>query len=251
MVRQAEKFVPATERQLSYLVSLATERGYQFANNHLIAGGGEALDLAVLSKRQVSSMIEGLKGTPRTGPAKPSVKNLATEKQLDYLGRLMGERGWTFEGSRATSPQGETTNLLELSRAEASALIDTVSKLPRERTAKPDPGVKISEDGMYRMGGTVYKVQFAVHGTGRLYAKRLVLDAPPVRDASGKLVKSAELHFEKDEKATRSLLPEHRMTKDDAKEFGDLYGCCIRCAAVLTDEDSIARGAGIVCFDKI
>ncbi len=41
------------------------------------------------------------------------------------------------------------------------------------------------------------------------------------------------------------------MTLEQAQEFGKLYGVCCRCAADLTDEDSIARGMGPVCAGKM
>ena len=44
----------------------------------------------------------------------------------------------------------------------------------------------LAEEGFYAVGGTYFKVQRAVHGSGRLYAKELV--ELPVRDESGQIV---------------------------------------------------------------
>src|SRR5690554_6938476 len=84
------------------------------------------------------------------------------------------------------------------------------------------------EDGMYVLDGVIYKVQHAVHGSGRQYAKRLVPNSPGERAS-----------FEYAPGMVRKLRPEHRMSLDQAKEFGALYGTCCQCGRVLTNEDSI------------
>lgn len=48
----------------------------------------------------------------------------------------------------------------------------------------------------------------------------------------------------------RLLRPEHKLTLEQAAEFGKATGRCARCAAVLTDEESISRGVGPVCATK-
>jgi hypothetical protein len=87
---------------------------------------------------------------------------------------------------------------------------------------------------MHKVGDDVYKVQVAVHGSGHRYAKRLV-------------VAGHEAAFEYEAGAMRSLSAATLMSLDDAKAFGALYGVCCVCAAVLTDEKSIAAGVGPVC----
>jgi len=139
-----------------------------------------------------------------------------------------------------------------MTKDEARRLIDTLTSLPT-RNRNDIPAKKDGEalhavtEGMYRLpNGEIYKVQKAVHGSGQLYAKKLVkLDEPTT-------VRGKEAHyaFEMARGAIRQLRPEHRMTREDAKKFGDLYGCCCRCGTVLTDEESIARGIGPVCADK-
>lgn len=89
-------------------------------------------------------------------------------------------------------------------------------------------------EGIYRRDGVIYKVQRAIHGSGRLYAKELV---------EGRFVMAAG--------AIKLLSQADRMTTEEAAAWGALYGRCIRCQADLTDEDSIARGMGLVCATKI
>jgi hypothetical protein len=96
--------------------------------------------------------------------------------------------------------------------------------------AKPQPAT----EGMYFYEGRVVKVQRAVHGSGQLYAKELVNGT-----------------FQMVPGLVRKITQAHRMTVEQAAEYGQLYGICVRCAAPLTDEESIARGIGPVCAGKI
>lgn len=97
---------------------------------------------------------------------------------------------------------------------------------------------RVVEDGIYRTpDGTVYKVQEAKLTHGRLYAKRLT-----VEDGKGVFVY---------ERGGISLLtPAMRMTLDEAREYGRLYGVCVRCGSPLTDEVSIAAGIGPICAGR-
>lgn len=97
------------------------------------------------------------------------------------------------------------------------------------------------ESGIYLLGEEIYKVQKAVHGSGNMYAKRLVISYY----AEGKTG-----NFEYAPGTVRKLRPEHKMSLDQAKEFGALYGVCCRCGRTLTDEESIANGIGPICASK-
>lgn len=102
----------------------------------------------------------------------------------------------------------------------------------------PAPRVNVpAEEGMYRKGDVIYKVQIAVHGNGRPYAKQLVQDGE-------------NWSFEYAPGAVRTLRPEHRLTLEQAKEFGALYGTCCVCGRTLTNESSIEAGIGPVCASK-
>jgi hypothetical protein len=94
-------------------------------------------------------------------------------------------------------------------------------------------------DGMYLMDDVVYKVQHAIHGSGKPYAKMLVPNAP-----------GEKARFEYAPGAINKLRPEHKMTMEQAKEWGALYGTCVRCGLLLTREDSIERKMGLTCFNK-
>jgi len=135
------------------------------------------------------------------------------------------------------------TAYYHLSDRQVEAVLNSKArdeKWAAERSAKAAAPVarKPVEHGMYRKDGQIIKVQIAVHGSGKVYAKVLVIDAP------------GEGHFEYAPGVVSTLTPEDRMTPGEAAEFGRLYGICIVCSATLTDEESIARGIGPVCAGK-
>lgn len=108
----------------------------------------------------------------------------------------------------------------------------------------------VTEAGMYRQDGVIYKVQKAVHGSGHLYAKRLVLSGYATDDNGGPTV-GTTAHFEYAAGMIRKLYAEDRMTLEQAKEFGALYGTCCVCGRTLTNETSIEAGIGPVCGNRI
>lgn len=110
--------------------------------------------------------------------------------------------------------------------------------------AAPSPTTLVDQDGIYRTDdGTIYKAQRAVvEGSGRLYAKRLVITEQPDGTRKGRFVYAPG--------AIHTLRDDQRLTREEAAAFGRLYGVCVRCGSPLTDEDSIARGMGSTCAGK-
>lgn len=202
-----------------------------------------AADLEGKNQNYVSRIIDNLQAILASEPA------AASEGQKRYARSLYSIRLSTGDAETDAKFAAE---LEKLTMDEAKRLIDTLMSLP-ERPRHEIPARREAEalhavtEGMYRLpNGDIYKVQQAVHGSGQLYAKKLVqLDEPTT--VRGKEVRFG---FEMARGAIKALRPEYRMTREDAKEFGDLYGCCIRCGAVLTDEASIERGMGATCAEK-
>jgi hypothetical protein len=166
---------------------------------------------------------------------------------LDLMIELSPEDGEEIEAGRAQY----LDNVRRLSTAEASRQIDatkaSIAKMRQQvrnakvaqRATEPAAAPAEIEAGMYILDGEIYKVQVAVHGSGRPYAKRLV---------PGEF---GQASFEYARGIVRRLRPEHRMTLDQAREYGALYGVCVRCGATLTREESIERAMGPVCAGKI
>lgn len=174
---------------------------------------------------------------PETNPfdnAPAVAPNAATEKQISFLSRLLVERGLFVSDEE----------LSQLTKKEASARIDALLQIPRTPKATREPEIT---DGMYRVsldGGpvmTIYKVQRAIHGSGKLYAKKLVIDDS---------VSPANCYFDYAPGVVRQLRPEHKMSLEDAKRFGALYGTCCVCGRTLTNEASIEEGIGPICRGK-
>ena len=93
------------------------------------------------------------------------------------------------------------------------------------------------EEGFYEKDGEIFKVQIAVHGSGKPYAKRFVED----EGTTGWVISPG---------MALRLEEEDRIDLERAKELGHLYGICFRCGRTLTDESSIEAGIGPVCAAK-
>lgn len=173
-------------------------------------------------------------------PAAPvRTTSTATDAQVDYIlsltKRNLGEA--TDEVLEAAEAHARG-----LSTREASKLIDTLKAIP---AAPKKAATATVTEGMYRdpATGDIFKVQAAVHGSGQLYAKKLVaLEEPRVK---GKKTYSHEFAYVAG--LIGRIRPEWKMSKEEAQEWGRLYGSCCKCGAVLTDEQSIANGIGPVC----
>lgn len=177
-----------------------------------------------------------------------------TENQVNYIAALLGKHDTS--GYALAAPAAEVANGTRvIAKSSASTLIKELLALPLSKGGKAATEAKahepITEDGMYRTAsGAIYKVQFAVHGSGNLYAKRLVVLSEPMRDEEGTIVQAAEVSFEYERGAVQRLTREDKMTLAQAKEFGALYGTCCKCGKTLTKEESIAAGIGPVCASK-
>lgn len=137
------------------------------------------------------------------------------------------------------------------------AVADVPTLIYVEPVEAPAPAT----EGMYRKDGTIYKVQVAVHGSGLPYAKRLVVDEVPCETCSHQFSTdcpacngssgSYRTYFEYAPGAIRQLDQSHRLTLEQAKEFGALYGTCCVCGRTLTNETSIEAGIGPTCAGRL
>jgi hypothetical protein len=145
------------------------------------------------------------------------------------------------------SMQGEV--IPEVQEVVSQAELDGMPKRERKVGTKL---VKVEHDGMYMTpDGRIYKVQIAHHGSGHLYAKKLVVESDAVRNEDGTIVHPARISFQYERGAINRLSADWRMSLEEAKEFGALYGRCVRCGKILTREESIERAMGPVCVRKL
>ena len=226
-----------SQAKLDYVASLLRELWASDAETaeELVA------ELPTFDAAHIDRMIDNIK------PILP-----ITEGQERFLRNLVGQK--LAPGSELAEAILAKAPLL--TKTEAKRHLDDLQQLPDyvapvaagEKPARRN-APEVEADGMYRNPetGDIYKVQVAHHGSGKLYAKILVkLDEPTT-------VRGKEAHYEfvMARGAIMAIKPEWRLTREDAKEFGDLYGCCMRCGTVLTDEKSIERGMGPTCYDKM
>lgn len=130
--------------------------------------------------------------------------------------------------------------------AEARACEAPASAPSAPEDAYNRPSGLFAEEGFYKVGETYFKVQKAVHGSGRVYAKELV--ELPQRDADGNLIEKGR--WEMARGIVSRLRPEDLLSAEEGAEFGKLYGICMYCWRELTDERSIEVGYGPICADK-
>lgn len=236
----------------------------------------------VLARLRRQALAEGATGRPsshgelitehlqHTVPVTPeerrehACRNGMTLKQYDFLLRLIAER---------ETPLVET-DLDGLYRNQASTAIGRLVDTPRRQAYVADThGTKqtvtedtkyATEDGIYRNpeNGQIFKAQFnRATGDGRrLYAKRLGMSVLENGEWNTYLSipldgKPTGRHtFEWDYVGSTpraGVLAVWKVTQDEAKAFGALYGRCIRCHRELTKEESIERMMGDTCAGKM
>lgn len=212
----------STRAKLAGFHGVGVERGHELVKPSYGRGGQQ--------------YVGGNRSTPRDPNASEKqisfIKVLLDERDffsLDDIDRTVARKVMAGEPIRGHQASRLITNL------KVTAYSSKVSSngFQKDR-AKPEPKPEL-EAGIYLRDDVVYKVQRAVHGSGRMYAKALVVD------------EFGSARFEMAKGAIFKLAPEHRMTLEQAKEFGAVYGVCCRCGATLTDETSIEAGIGPVC----
>lgn len=159
----------------------------------------------------------------------------ATEKMREFVQVLLAERDWEQEQVLAIAPSREHVAEFDVARS----LINYLKSRPK-RAGQSGAGAgrpPVVEAGMYKQGDRIFKVQQAIHGSGNLYAKELVRHGD-------------SFSFEYARGAIRRLSAEDKMSLEEAKEFGVLYGTCCVCGRVLTKESSIEAGIGPICAQK-
>lgn len=153
----------------------------------------------------------------------------ATEAQINFLIKLLAER---IEDPEKSLNAIKWVNEHRMSKATASAKISEYLEMPKVResfNATPE-----LDEGMYKVGEDIFKV-YRTRDKNILVTKQLIEGA---FEYTGK-------------KPLSRITAEHRMTLDEAKEYGRVTGTCCQCGRKLTDETSIAEGIGPVCAGKI
>lgn len=152
-----------------------------------------------------------------------AISNPASPAQIKFLRSLLIEK-LDAEAGTATVQWLDTHTL---SKATASAKITEYKAMPTvNRAAQLD-------EGMYKVGEEIFKVYFTQ--AGHLATKQLTEDG---FEYTGR-------------KPLAVIKSEHRMTLDQAKQYGQVTGTCCMCGRKLTNEESIAEGIGPRCAGRI
>lgn len=141
----------------------------------------------------------------------------------------------------------EKTGRDTVSQDTFRTLLPKLQEAKRIETEKPkaEPAQNISqvvevEDGVYYVGGTIFKVKKTK--AGRQWAHKLVVlgEASKGGHVAAKFVYAGGV-------AKNGITPEAKLTYEKAQEFGALYGICCCCGRLLTNELSVYLGIGPVC----
>ena len=211
----------ATAKQSAYITTLLAERihnlPYTDGSEVNIRHASRVIDHLRLCPKKDTAMTTTLTGRP------------ATDKQAAFLRKLIAERNAVTDPFFTTTAEALSNGTL--TTAQASDAIDRLLAMPRNAST----AAAELEAGIYLLGDKVVKVQRAVHGSGNMYAK--VLDP-----STGK--------FDYTPGLIRELTADQRMTLEQARQYGAIYGVCCNCGRTLTNEDSIEAGIGPVCASR-
>lgn len=162
----------------------------------------------------------------------------ATQKQRDFIERLLGEKdttgtayeGWTPDWSRATS-------------RTASTVIDFLLTLPK-RTAPAAPAAAEVTPGVYVIHGDEYVRVYHGQQSGKMLVKRINME----QDGD-----TWTVHYEYLGSADRVLVPAatpERLSLEEVGSLGITTNHCLMCGRRLDDPESVDRGIGPVCAAK-
>lgn len=199
---------------------------------YAVAGTVEDLKTQIVGNLQQ----RGLTGTMRFFYPQRVSADPATEKQVNYAMHLYRRK--VNPNLTDLSLEKVREWMVSLSKKEIGKFITEKATMPDLEKATPNQKVKV-EEGIYKVRESIYKVLRAVHGSGHLYVKKLEL-------VGGKG------SFKKAPAGSMTLVSREgtKLTTEQAKEFGDLYGVCCCCGRALTDEESIRLGVGPICRKK-
>lgn len=115
---------------------------------------------------------------------------------------------------------------------------EEISRMEEDRRAtsiweEDDSGIYKDPDS-----DRIFKVYQSTQ-SGRMLCKILVVD---------KFEKKGRFQYQG--MASRWVSKEWKLSLEEAKKFGQIYGVCCVCGRTLTDEESVANGIGPICAGK-
>lgn len=221
-------FNPLSDRQANYIRSLARRTPVSLLAPETRGWVEMVQAQNEITREQAKKAIDELISVQKTAiPSDDQARatRLITPAQLGFLKKLLSERQHDLELDLA--------NLGDLPFSVASKHITDLKAASFKGEAKKGKETPQVLEGAYQVGDDVYKVKTAVHGSGNLYASKW-LPEEKKWTYMGQRVFSL-------------LTAETKMTAEQASVWGKLYGRCVRCHRLLTNEISQAHGYGEKC----
>lgn len=167
-------------------------------------------------------------------------ESLASSKQVEFILSLATSRyiKGHKDGHKIQDIINEVKAGIQITKPVASDVITvllTSPKLPANAISNPRATTSDAIDvGYYKSGTRVFKAVRSPQ-TGNMYTKEL--------HATGWEYLTGGINYLKNH--THS-----KLTLDEAKDLGKIYGFCVACGRTLTDEKSISAGIGPICSSK-
>jgi hypothetical protein len=221
----------ASKKQTAYIASLLKQKDCSSVTDRqreFLIRVEDGVREEKINKSHASDAIDILLTLPDRLSAKDSSGG-PSEKQIKFFTDLITQR---------QAPEGyDLETFKQASRSDVRKMIDIMLKAPH----KPREERATSEDlgsGIYLVVGSIIKVYRGQ--SGRMLAKELIADE-----------ETHTAFFEYRGLASR-YVPSgtKKMSLEDAKEFGAIYGVCCNCGRTLTNEESIEAAIGPVCAKK-
>jgi hypothetical protein len=204
----------ASSNQQRFITKLLAERKHEL---------GE-LDPSTVALKEASAIIDTLLRCP----VKVDRSRVCSEKQASFIESLASQVPNGKDHLSLVLMENAVRSVAELPAQVATEVINkfrSMPVLPRE--------VQV-DVGAYKYEGIVYSVRRA-RESKKLHAYHWSTD-------SAEWVYSGNIKYQ--------LRPEHRLTHDEAREFGATTGTCVHCGRTLTDEASVRYGMGSTCRRK-
>lgn len=224
----------ATEKQRSFLASLAAERGLEVKASW------------VATKASASQAIDTLLATPKAIPVRnhdgncgcpecvrlygaPIVEGRpATDKQLAFVRTLLAEREGVPAAEAIRNILNEARLVAPMTAALVSQAITSLLEIPKAAPVEIEAGVYVLPSG------NMARVYFGQQ-SGEMLLKEVV---------------DGDLEYRG--KASRFLVAGSRKaTVEEVGAWGRVTGTCLVCSRRLDDPESVDRGIGPVCYARM
>lgn len=175
-----------------------------------------------------------------------------TDKQVAFIKKLVAEVEPKIEGKTSASAKNAKIYLKAvrerlqegtMSKRNGSSAIETLLKLnginyEAHEAEEIQRSTRVAAPiGVYQSEGEIYRVVKA-RQSERTYAQKLVV------------IEGREPRWEMASGMVWNLKPEQLISPEVAAQMGRARGFCVICGRYLTDETSVARGIGPVCYER-